>query len=555
MAGGIDVKKAYAALNMPPARYVAQFVLPLIGTGVFVVVILRLLAPALFTGLFSLLIYAIPVFFAVLAAVYPYTVAEGKKSQINNNIHFFITHMGVLATANIPRGEIMRMLGEKKEYGALADETRKIFTLVDSWNMSLAEACRFISKRTPSDIWSDFLDRFAYSIESGEDLETFLKNEQVVVMEDFSTVYRGALYELENMKGLFNSMMMSVIFVVIFAILMPVITGIDGTFLMGGAVFLVMCIEIGFVYFIKAKAPTDPIWHSSKLETGLTRAIRRGLPVSLVAAVAATVLALVFAGERLPLPILLAIGLTPLAYTGFVVGREEEKVKRRDDNFAAFIRSLGASTSARGGQVTETLRHLQTHDFGPLTPDIRQLYARLNLRVDDEKAWDYFAADCGSNLIEKFTKMFVEGVKAGGKADAIGRIISDNFVFIITLRKARYQAASNFKGLLYGLVAGMAFSLYVGIGIVSMLKRIFTEVQLPPDTPFASFLNFSMDIALVSFMIIVLLLAHSMASGMMLHIADGGNYFRTYFDLPLMFWIAAIVSVGAERGLNSLLGG
>jgi flagellar protein FlaJ len=348
-------------------------------------------------------------------------------------------------------------------------------------------------------------------------------------------------------------MMMSVIFVVIFAILMPVITGIDGTFLMGGAVFLVVCIEVAFVYFIKAKAPTDPIWHESKLETSLQRALRKALPISLVGCLIAVGIALAFF-DHLPMPILIAIGLTPLLYTGFLVGREEERVKRRDDNFAAFIRSLGASTSARGGQVTETLRHLQSHDFGPLTPDIRQLYARLNLRVDDERAWRFFAADCGSNLIAKFSNMFVEGVKAGGKADAIGRIISDNFVSIITLRKARYQTASNFKGLLYGLVAGMAFSLYVGVGIVGMLKGIFENVSLPEDTPFASFLNFSIDLALVGFMIIVLMLAHSIASGLMLHIADGGNYFRTYFDVPIMFWIAAVVAVFAQRALASLLG-
>lgn len=550
--GGIDIKKAYAALNMPPARYMAQFALPLFGTGVLVVVLLRILSPALFTGIFAALVYAIPVYFALLAAIYPYTVAEGKKAEINNNIHFFITHMGVLATANIPRSEIMRMLAEKKEYGALAEETRKIFNLVDSWHLSLAEACRFISKRTPSDIWADFLDRFAYSVESGEELETFLQNEQSVVIEDYATVYKGALYEVENMKGLFNSMMMSVVFVVIFAILMPVITGIDATFLMGGAVFLVLCIEVAFVYFIKAKAPTDPIWGKPRIETSLKRALRRALPLSYVGSFVALGVTLVFF-PGVPPAITLAIGLTPLLYTGMLVGREEERVKRRDDNFAAFIRSLGASTAARGGQVTETLRHLQTHDFGPLTGDIRNLYSRLNMRVDDDKAWDYFAGDCGSNLIEKFSHMFIEGVRAGGKADQIGRIISNNFVFIINLRKQRYQTAGNFKGLLYGLVAGMAFSLYVGVGIVGMLKGIFTEVTLPEDTPFASFLHFSVDLPVMAFMIMVLLLAHSMASGLMLHIADGGSYFRTYSDLVFMFWIAAVVSVVAERALDNVL--
>jgi len=550
---GIDVKKAYASLDMPATKYVLTFALPLVGAGVAVVVILRILASSLFFGWFSYVFYAIPLFFVVIAAMYPYTVAEGKKSQINNNIHFFITHMGVLATANIPRSDIMRMLGEKKEYGALAEEARKIHNLVESWNMSLAEACRFISKRTPSDIWSDFLDRFAYSIESGEDLDTFLRNEQQIVMEDFATVYRGALYEVENMKGLFNSMMMSVIFVVIFAILMPVITGIDATMLMGGAVFLVVCIEIGFVYFIKAKAPTDPIWHESKLDTALARGLKRAIPISLIGVVVLALGTLSLFSTKLPVPIIIAIALTPLVYVGFIVGREEEKVKRRDDNFAAFIRSLGASTSARGGQVTETMRHLQTHDFGPLTTDIRNLYARLNMRVDDAQAWSYFAADCGSHLIEKFSSMFVEGVAAGGKADQIGKIISDNFVSIVTLRKSRYQTAGNFKGLLYGLVAGMAFSLFVGLGIIAMLKRIFTNLDLGDNVAFASFLHFSANIPLISFLIIILLLVHSMSSGLMIHMADGGNYFRTYTDLVGMFWVAAIVSVAAQSALEHLL--
>jgi len=554
VAGGIDVKKAYASLNMPPARYILQFIVPLVLTGAIVVVILRMFSPLLFTGTFAPMFFVIPFFFLVVGLLYPYTVAEGKKSDINNNIHFFVTHMGVLATANIPRSEMMRMLSEKKEYGALAEETRKIYNLTDSYNMPLPAACRFISKRTPSDIWADFLDRFAYSIESGEDMEVFLTNEQTVVMEDFSTIYTAALYEVENMKGLFNSMMMSVIFIVIFAILMPVITGIDGTFLMGGAVFLVICIEIGFVYFLKAKAPVDPIWAPKPpLPTADSIAVKRSLPISIIGVGVALAVVLLWL-SHLPIAIMIAIGLTPLWWTGFQVSRAEEAVKRRDDNYAAFIRSLGASTSARGGQVTDTLRHLQTHDFGPLTTDIRRLYARLNLRADDKLGWSFFAAECGSNLIEKFSNMFIEGVKAGGKADAIGRLISENFLFIITLRKTRYQTAGNFRGLLYGLVAGMAFSLYVGVGIVTMLKGIFENIDLGEDSPFGDFLSFSFDLQLVAFMIIILLLVHSMASGLMLHIADGGNYFRTYSDLPIMFWVAAIVSVLAERSLASLLG-
>lgn len=552
----MDLRRAYSSLNMPPSRYLLLYALPLVGAGAIVVLIFQFIVPQLLTGVFGLVIYAIPLYFLILAIVYPYTVAEGKKHVIDNNIHFFVTHMGVLATSNIPRADMLRILSSKEEYGALAQETRKIFTLVDSWNMSLSEACRFIAKRTPSEIFSDFLDRFAYSMESGEDLETYLKNEQVVIMEDYASLYRSKLYEVEAMKDIFNSLMMSVIFLVIFAILMPIITGLDPMLLMGGVMALVLFIEVTAVYFTKAKAPTDPIWHSLKIETELERKVKKSLPISLVFCFLLTILMLNFNVLNLPFSIVLAIGITPLLVTGMMVAKEEEKVKRRDDNYAAFIRSLGASASARGGAVKEVLRHLQHHDFGPLTDNIRNLYSRLTLRVDDEMAWQHFSAECGSNLIEKFSRMFVEGIKAGGKADQIGRIISDNFVHMVALRKERYQTAASFRGLLYGLIAGMAFALFVGVGIVSLLQGIFQDVSIPTEGPgamFASFTSADLNVELMAFMVLIILLLHSLSSSLMIRVADGGNFFRSYADMVGLFWVASLVSVLSQNTLNSLL--
>jgi archaellum biogenesis protein FlaJ (TadC family) len=95
----------------------------------------------------------------------------------------------------------------------------------------------------------------------------------------------------------------------------------------------------------------------------------------------------------------------------------------------------------------------------------------------------------------------------------------------------------------------------VGVGIITMLKKIFAGIDLGGASvgAFASFLHFSANIPLIAFMIIVLLLVHSMASGLMIHMADGGNYFRTYTDLVGMFWVAAIVSVAAQSALEHLL--
>ncbi|MHB8606227.1 MAG: type II secretion system F family protein, partial [Thermoplasmatota archaeon] len=393
---GLNVRRTLAALDMPIGRYVVFYVLPVVALGLGFVLAMRIAAPALFHGWLAYIFYAVPAFFLIVALAYPRMRAESKKHEIDRNIHFFVTHMGVLATSQIPRVEVLRMLGEKREYGALAGEARKIHTLVESWHMSLAEACRFVSRRTPSELFSDFLDRFAYALDSGEDLEGFLKNEQIVLMEEFLALYRRNLYGLESLKNLFNALIMSIIFIVIFAVLMPVLLGLDATATMTGALFLVAFVEVAFVMYTRARAPIDPIWHEIHMETRVDTSVKRALPISMLACIVVLLGLLRF--THFPPAVVLAAALTPLLWVGLIVSREEEMVKRREDNYAAFIRSLGASTSARGGAVIDALRHLQHHDFGPLTDNIRAVYRRLNIRVDDERAWTHFSAECGSNV-------------------------------------------------------------------------------------------------------------------------------------------------------------
>ena len=60
----------------------------------------------------------------------------------------------------------------------MAEETRKIFLLMEKWNRNLSQACRFIARRTPSKIFSEFLDRMAHELDSGEDFKEFIKREQ-----------------------------------------------------------------------------------------------------------------------------------------------------------------------------------------------------------------------------------------------------------------------------------------------------------------------------------------------------------------------------------------
>jgi len=173
--------------------------------------------------------------------------------------------MGSVATAETPRLDIIRIVSDNKEYRELATETKKIYNLVTVWNMSLAEACRFISKRTPSVIFEDFLDRFAHGLQSGENIKSFLFAEQNVVMNEYEAMYNGAMYNVEIIKELFVSLVMSLIFLASFAVIMPVITGMDAVALMGMVVAVFVITDIVILLFTKGKVPKDPLWSKSNI--------------------------------------------------------------------------------------------------------------------------------------------------------------------------------------------------------------------------------------------------------------------------------------------------
>ncbi|MGQ0536388.1 MAG: type II secretion system F family protein [Methanobacteriota archaeon] len=537
----MEYRRAFQNLNMPPARYVLLYALPmLVAGGVFAFVFVKFvggLFPSFLRIPAGLLVFSFSVAVAVL---YPVTIADRKRTEIHDAIPFFMTHFGVLSTSNIPRAEIIRILGEKKAYKGLADEMMKIYSLVTNWNLSLPQACRFVSRTTPSHILGDFLDRLAHALETGQNLESFLRNEQAVVMKEYATLYETAIYRLENLKDIYMSTMMGGVFFIIFALITPAISGVQSTKLVTGSVILFAFLEILFLLLLKFRVPNDRLWHQLPIETPEATRIRNALVGSAAAAILLAFLLPRF--TPLPTGLALALAVSPVAATGVFAELIEAKIKRREDNYGAFIRSVGASASARGGSLREVLRKIKTHNFGPLTETVHNLYGRLTWRLYDMLAWKHFSAESGSNLVQNFNDMFIEGIRAGGKPEAVGEIISDNVVRILNLRKARYSTAGTFRGLLLGFTAGMAFTLFIGIGMLEVLGDMFSALAPSQGVLPVSF-DFDIDVSVVSEVLLWLVLFHALVAGVMLKMIDGGAWPAGLTNFVLMVWIGVIVSV------------
>jgi flagellar protein FlaJ len=559
--------ESYRRMHIPMGQYVSFILIPSLGFFVLTVVLSLLLDLPLTIRL------PIPLlgFLAFGAAIfYPKILLSQRRRQLNNRFHLLVTHMTVLATTKIDRMEVFRTLANEEEYGELAHEMRRIVELVDTWNQSLGDACRRRAKEVPSDGVSDFLDRLAYTLGAGQPLDDYLISEQEQIIQNYSTVYRGALDNLEVMKDLYLSMILSMTFALVFAVVLPVLTGTDPTLTVSAVIVMFIFVQSGFFLAIRSMAPYDPIWYHPERSSPIDEKVRRTFYAGV--GLSALLLFISFGGmfgltpitladivpffsAPLPLPLYAVVPITPLLIPGLVMRQEEQRIKARDEEYPSFIRALGATEGAKQSTTSEVLRTLRKKDFGALSPQIDRLYKRLNMRIEPAEAWRYFNADARSYLVQTFSEMYLIGREMGGSPKQLGELIAENMNQVLQLRQKRQQATTTLVGLLYGITAASTFAFFIGLQVVNLL----TEMSLDLSTSTAGFDVNSLiqtgvyDIPLIEFLLVIVIMFSAMLSALMIRTVDGGHKMNTYMHFVILSWVGALIAIVTKGMVASVI--
>jgi flagellar protein FlaJ len=559
-----SVLESYERMPMPIRRYGLVVLLP---AAVF-------FAAAL-VGAIALplpLLVRIPIFLlgalvVVGAVLYPRLLVEEQRRGLENQIHLLITHMTVLSTTNIDRVSVFRQLGREEEYGELAIEMRRITELVDTWNQSLDDACERRARQVPSKPLADFLDRLAYSLGAGQDIDDFLLGEQNAMVQKYITVYESALGNLEVMKDLYLSMILSMTFAVINAIVLPILTGTDATMTIAAVIVLFVFVQLGFYYVIKTMSPYDPLWYvqdeyRTKADRQIDIALYGAVALSfvLVGVLALGTTGFTAVGQSVqavmidtPVPLLIAAPLTPLAIPGIIARRHENRIKERDEEYPGFIRALGASESAKQSTTTAVLKTLRTKDFGVLSREIDRLYVRLNMRIGPTRSWFFFTAESSSYLIQKFSEMYNIGRQMGGTPKQLGELISRNMNEIIKLRRQREQATVTLIGVLYGITASASFAFFIGLEVVEILASFSTKMNLG-QMQFGQLIYAGVyDIPFIEYLLALIILFNALLSSLMIRMVDGGHKANAYLHFVVLVWIGCASAVATSSLAGALI--
>ena len=452
-------------------------------------------------GLFAgasgfILLLLLPIITGGSAAAFPMLEVNKVAIQIEKEMHMFITRMGILSLGEVGAKTIFAILKQMKDYGELASEIKKIEILVDKWHTSLPEAARIVAQQSPSDLWADFLDRMAFSIEAGQPIEDFMRSERETVAEQYNTIYDTRLESVDMLKEVYVSLVTAGLFglviagihLVLFETGSPddlpiVIAGRIRYLLLAGFVFAV--IQIGALFAFRSSIPDDQTFARDDLDTPYRVLFRQawmlGGLITIGLVVLTSLFTIVFWDEISPSwdkygLLLIAVPFTPILIPAILEQREEKQVKRRDDAYPDFIRALGGTAQARSAEPSATIRALRGVDFGLLDRAIDRLERRLATRIDSERAWDYFSSDTNSAVISRYNRIYIEGAQSSGEPAKTADMVSRSVSNLLSLRQRRALSASTMGGVALGLLISTVTSLNVTISIVIQLGESIASV-------------------------------------------------------------------------------
>ncbi len=568
-----QLRIAYRTLEDPKKFYKTIF-FPLVFIGIIVMAMPFILnavlpTPINFNQMTFIIGGVVPIFLGVL---YPFISWKSRENDINSKMHFFITHLRVLSVSDLSLKDIINILGGKKAYGALGEELKRISVLSTQWRMPLSKSFRFISERTPSKIFKDFLDRFSQSLDSGVEHREFIETEQEAVLQEYKTIYESSNENVVILNEVYVAMLIAIIFVMSLGIVLPFIMGTENmnTFIFLSS-FLMIISEGMLMYLLKAMIPQDDIWHvtgeKGEVEEKLSKYFKTSIVLSMLIGsfffYALFSLNLPFFNS-LPMgvliPILTAVSVSPMLVVGITTFREEQDMSRKEKNFLSFLPALGSISTMRGGRINDSVYYLSEKDYGVLTKHIRDLYRRLRTRIDDDAAWEWFGVDTGSNYVQRSSEMFREATYAAANPRNVSRMISENIRKIRDLRVKKLTIINTSIALFIGITFGIAFSIYVSLIIGEKLNNLI------PQTYPAAGTEASIDIGNILFhvppeeygfnyiIIFFVLVIHCIMMALTLRLLRGSHKYVTFLYFVPLVWVVTITSFVVDHFFGDLLG-
>ena len=187
---------------------ISSFLASVIGITIVFMYLIRI--PFIFafiSGLIGAATTSVIVLF--LSYSYPFHQLTTKKTSIESNMPFAISHMSAIASSGVPPFVVFRLLMDVKEYGEISYEFRRIVRNTELFGMDIISSIKNVADRTPSTSFRQFLYGIVSTINSGGDLKAFLEGSGKDALFDYRLKREKYLQTLSTYADFYTAVLIA----------------------------------------------------------------------------------------------------------------------------------------------------------------------------------------------------------------------------------------------------------------------------------------------------------------------------------------------------------
>ena len=381
---------------------------------------------ALSFGILPLLILVpLPLFVMLGFYVIPMNNASDRSQGLEREIPFAAAYISVMASGGIAPYASFKRLTEVDLMPSMRKEARDIIKDVEIFGVDPLTALTVAAKKTPLDIFKDFLGGYASTVIIGGDIGHYLERKAEDIFKARALRVKAAAERLGMLLETFIivMVMMSLCFYILFAV-NNIQTGTNTSadissysgILLYTYIFTPM-LSAMFVYLAHSMQPKTPLVDMRPYKV---------FGISVVAAIVVFLLLTNFMGAtQLPLfttlqawgvdmSISIAVALFISAAPAAIVHmRLTKKRNSMEQGVTSFLRDL-TEVRKTGLSPEKCIESLSTRDYGTFTKELRKISSEISWGIPVKKVMMDFLHRTRSWMVQIVMFLLVETIDVGG---------------------------------------------------------------------------------------------------------------------------------------------
>lgn len=377
----------------------------------------------LYSFLPLLALAALPLFVVVGFIAFPMSKASDRATGLEREMPFAAAYISVMASGGIAPYTSFKRLSEVELMPVMRGEAREIMRDVEIFGIDPLTALEHASKKTPLDIFKDFLGGYSSTVIIGGDIGHFLERKAEDIFKVRALRVKAVAERLGMLMETFIivMVMMSLCFYIMFAVDQISSTGGSGASLYTGIllytyVFTPM-LSVLFIYLAHSMQPKTPVTEM------------RPYKVFGVCSIFATVLFLLLTNfmGTIPLPLFsslaeMGVDMPVAVATSLFVAtapaavvhiRLSTKKNSMEQGVNSFLRDL-TEVRKTGLSPEKCIQSLSKRDYGAFSKELRKISAEISWGIPIKKVMMDFLKRTRSWIVQIVMFLLVETIDVGG---------------------------------------------------------------------------------------------------------------------------------------------